>query len=68
MGAKQEIYKIMRDLADEGISIIVISDEMPELIGLSNRILTMRKGTITGELDCQKEEEINEKNIIQYIT
>lgn len=68
VGAKQEIYKIMRDLADEGISIIVISDEMPELIGLSNRILTMRKGTITGELDCQKEEEINEKNIIQYIT
>jgi ribose transport system ATP-binding protein len=68
VGAKQEIYRIMRDLAGEGVSILVISDEMPELIGLSNRILTMRKGTITGEIDCQKEAKPNEKHIIKYIT
>ena len=67
VGAKQEIYRIMRDLADEGVSILVISDEMPELIGLSNRILTMRKGVITGEIDC-KEDIPNENDIIQHIT
>ena len=68
VGAKQEIYKIMRDLANEGVSILVISDEMPELIGLSNRILAMRKGMITKEIDCEKEEKPDEKFIIQYIT
>ena len=68
VGAKQEIYRIMRDLADEGVSILVISDEMPELIGLSNRIIMMRKGTVTGEIDCNKEAKLNEKHIIQYIT
>lgn len=68
VGAKQEIYRIMRDLANEGVSILVISDEMPELIGLSNRILMMRRGMITGEIDCKKEVRLNEKHIIQHIT
>ena len=68
VGAKQEIYRIMRDLANEGVSILVISDEMPELIGLSNRIIMMRKGAVTGEIDCKKEAKLNEKHIIQYIT
>lgn len=68
VGAKQEIYRLMRQLAADGISQIVVSDEMPELIGLCNRILTMRKGKITEEVSCQKEEKPNEKDIIKYIS
>ena len=57
----------MRELANEGISILVVSDEMPELIGLCNRIVTMRRGVVTGEIDCQKEVKPNERDIIRYI-
>lgn len=51
VGAKQEIYKLMRGLADSGISIIMISSEMPELLGMSDRIIVMHEGHISGELD-----------------
>lgn len=50
VGAKQEIYKIMRRLADSGKSIIMISSEMEELIGMSDRIIVMREGKVTKEL------------------
>ncbi len=50
VGAKQEIYQLMRQLTRDGISIITISSEMPELIGISDRILVMCKGEIRGEL------------------
>ena len=50
VGAKQEIYHLMCKLADEGKSIIMISSEMPELIGMSQRIYVMSEGKITSEL------------------
>lgn len=50
VGAKEEIYQLIQNLASQGKSIILISSEMPELIGLSHRILVMRDGKITGEL------------------
>lgn len=59
IGVKQEIYQIMKDLAKQGISIIMISSEMPELIGISDRILIMRNGKIAGEVnseDCTQEQ------------
>lgn len=49
VGAKQEIYKVMRKLTDSGKSIIMISSEMPELIGMSDRIIVMSEGKITKE-------------------
>jgi ribose transport system ATP-binding protein len=48
--AKQEIYRLMRELTAQGVSIIMISSEMPELIGISDRILVMSRGRIAGEL------------------
>ncbi|MDR1353678.1 MAG: sugar ABC transporter ATP-binding protein [Treponema sp.] len=51
VGAKQEIYKLMRSLAEQGKSIIMISSEMPELLGMSDRIVVMHEGRIMGELD-----------------
>lgn len=49
VGAKYEIYKIMCDLAKQGIAIIMISSELPEVIGMSDRIMVVSKGKITGE-------------------
>jgi ribose transport system ATP-binding protein len=50
VGAKQEIYGLMRRLSDRGAAIIMISSEMPELLGMSDRILVLAGGRITGEL------------------
>lgn len=51
VGAKQEIYKLMNALANEGKSIIMISSEMPELLRMSDRLIVMCEGIVTGELD-----------------
>ena len=63
MGVKFEIYQIMRDLAKQGISIIMISSDMPELLGVSDRILVMKEGKIVGELAG---DEIQQENVMQY--
>ncbi|MHC1787115.1 MAG: sugar ABC transporter ATP-binding protein [Christensenellales bacterium] len=54
VGAKYEIYTIIADLARQGKSIIIVSSEMAELLGMSDRILVMCDGRLTGELDAQK--------------
>lgn len=59
VGAKYEIYKIMKELANEGISVIMISSEMPEIIGMCDRVAVMSNGKITGIL--QKDEMTQEK-------
>ncbi|MGW2541169.1 sugar ABC transporter ATP-binding protein [Kitasatospora sp. NPDC001574] len=51
VGAKAEIYQIIADLATEGVAILVISSELPEVLGLADRIIVMQNGRITGELD-----------------
>lgn len=63
VGTKQEFYNILDDLAREGKAIIVVSSELPEVIGLSNRIYVMREGKIVKELD---ESQINEETIASY--
>ena len=50
VGAKAEIYNLISDLAKQGMSIIVISSEMEEIMGLCNRVVVMRSGKVTGEL------------------
>jgi ABC-type sugar transport system ATPase subunit/ribose/xylose/arabinose/galactoside ABC-type transport system permease subunit len=52
VGAKMEIYAHLRDLADQGLAIILVSSELPEIIGMSDRILVMRNGKIACELDA----------------
>ncbi|MBQ8506826.1 MAG: sugar ABC transporter ATP-binding protein [Clostridia bacterium] len=51
VGSKQEIYEIMNELLAEGISIIMISSELPELLGMCDRFMVMQGGKIVGELD-----------------
>ena len=50
VGAKAEIYRLIAQVAAEGVAILVISSELPELIGLSDRILVMAAGRIVGEV------------------
>jgi ABC-type sugar transport system ATPase subunit len=53
VGAKVEIYNIMNQLIDQGVCIIMISSELPEILGMSDRILVMHQGRLTGEIDWQ---------------
>lgn len=61
VGAKFEIYTLMNKLVEQGMSIIMISSELPEVLGMSDRIYVMSEGTITGELSA---EEANEQNVM----
>ncbi len=57
VAAKAAIYKIMRDLAGRGRAILLISSDLPEIIGVSDRILVMREGTLAGEVPSGATEE-----------
>jgi D-xylose transport system ATP-binding protein len=65
VGAKVEIYNIMNQLASEGVGIIMISSELPELIGMCDRFLILAEGKISAEM---KRGEANEINIMMAAT
>lgn len=51
VGAKKEFYSLMNELAASGVGIIMVSSELPEILGMSDRIIVMNQGKIAGELD-----------------
>jgi L-arabinose transport system ATP-binding protein len=61
VGAKAEIYSIISELAAQGVAMLVISSEMPELLGLSDRVVVMRDGRVSGELS---REEATEERVL----
>lgn len=63
VGSKFEVHQIMMNLVKEGNSIIMISSELPEILGMSDRILVMREGRLTGEL---KREEATQEKILRH--
>ncbi|TYC51247.1 sugar ABC transporter ATP-binding protein [Rhodobacterales bacterium] len=63
VGTKQQIYHFIAALAAEGVSVVVISSEMPEIIGICHRVIVMREGRITGSLSG---DHINENEIMRY--
>ena len=65
VGAKHEIYRLIQKLADEGKAVIFVSSEMPELLGMSDRIYTIFEGTITGEIDRQ---EFSQEKLMKMMT
>ncbi|MBN6054297.1 sugar ABC transporter ATP-binding protein [Nonomuraea sp. RK-328] len=65
VGAKYEIYTIINQLADEGKAVLVISSELPELLGLCDRIYTLSQGRITGELP---REEATQERLMYHMT
>lgn len=62
VGAKQEIYRLMNDLVEQGMSIIMISSEMEELLGMSDRIVVLYEGKVTGEL---QKSEFNQNRVLE---
>ncbi|HEX2925385.1 MAG TPA: ATP-binding cassette domain-containing protein, partial [Ruminiclostridium sp.] len=65
VGAKFEIYNIMNKLITEGVCIIMISSELPEILGMSDRILVMHEGCLTKEFNW---EDATQENILTYAT
>jgi ABC-type sugar transport system ATPase subunit len=63
VGSKAEIYRIMTDLANEGVAIIMISSELPEVLGMSDRVMVMRDGRIVKEL---ARADASEEVVMQY--
>ena len=65
VGAKYDIYEIIDQLADAGSAVIVISSELPELLGICDRIYTMCNGTITANVDAKS---TNQEELMRYMT
>lgn len=65
VGAKSEIHKIMSELAGKGKAIIMVSSELPEVLGMSDRVMVMHEGHITGEL---AREEATQERIMEFAT
>lgn len=65
VGAKYEIYSQINELAEEGLAVLVISSELPEVLGLSDRIYVMNEGRITGELSSA---QANQENVMHLMT
>lgn len=68
IGAKSEIYRIISDLAANGVAILMISSELPEIVGMSDRVLVMRAGSLVGEVGGSTGEAITQENIMAYAT
>lgn len=65
VGAKADIYRIIRDLADQGITILLISSELPELLMMSDRIVVMHNGTVSGVVS---KEEFSQERVMRFAT
>lgn len=63
IGAKSEIYKMVNEIAEQGVAVIVVSSELPEVIGLSDRIIIMRNQRIVGEIH---REDATEETVLRY--
>ena len=65
VGAKVEVHNLLYDMARTGIAVIAISSELPEVLAISDRIVTMREGRVTGEI---KSEDANEEILMSMMT
>ncbi|SIQ59309.1 sugar ABC transporter ATP-binding protein [Halanaerobium kushneri] len=65
VGAKKEVYSLINQLAEEGVGIIMVSSELPEILGMSDRIIVMNHGEIAGQMDI---EDANQENILSLAT
>ncbi|WP_192384265.1 ATP-binding cassette domain-containing protein, partial [Mesorhizobium silamurunense] len=68
VGAKSEIYRLIDSLANKGIAILMISSELPEVIGVADRVLVMRDGAIAGEVTASAGEPLRQEAIMELAT
>jgi ABC-type sugar transport system ATPase subunit len=65
VGARQEIYQIIRELAAEGVAIVIVSSDLPEILSICERVIVMHEGRITGTLNAS---ELSEAKVMYYAT
>jgi len=65
VGARQELYRIIKELAAEGVAIVIVSSDLPEILTICERVIVMHEGQITGEL---KSSELTEDKVMYYAT
>jgi len=65
VGAKQEIYRLMEELAQQGVAVLFVSSEMEEILNMSDRALVMHEGRIAGQLDRS---QLNEEAVMRLAT
>ena len=63
VGAKVEVYNLMNDILDKGKAVVMISSELPEILGMSDRVIVMRSGNITAEID-RESNQFNQEDIM----
>jgi ribose transport system ATP-binding protein len=68
VGAKSEIYAIIDGLAKAGTAILVISSDLPEIIGICDRVVVMRQGRIAGEIRQSAAQPLNQEDIMALAT
>jgi len=68
VGAKAEIYALIQQLLEKGMAVLFISSELPDIVGVCDRVLVMREGEITGEVGGQTGIEITQTNIMKFAT
>jgi len=66
-GAKEDIYGLLRQFSREGVAILLITDDILELIGLSDRVLIMKDGAVTGEVPSPRDHKPSEKELVAYM-
>ena len=64
VGAKEDVYELIRDMADQGIGIVLLGDTLEEVIGLSNRIIVLRDGEISARFDAKVDQKPNQVDLI----
>ncbi len=67
IGAKEEIYSLIRDVTERGISVLLLGDTLDECIGLSNRVIIMKDGLVTGEVGADKDNKPDQVEIVKYM-
>ena len=64
VAANEEVYRVCRDLVEDGVSLVFIGDELPEVIGMSNRIGVMKKGRLVDVVDAPPGDKPTESELI----
>ena len=67
VGAKEEIYEFIREIANKGVSILLITDDLLELIGLSNRIMIMKDGVVSMVMGAASEDKPSEEELVKHM-
>jgi len=65
VGTKAEVHRLMSELAGQGLAVLMISSELPEVLGMADRVLVMHEGRLTAELD---RDEADEESVVRAAT